>query len=560
MKRIKKAFSVLFAVSAVMLMSVSVFAMTGSGTESSPYVATTFNDVKTAFTNGGHVKLGNDITTDGSTLVIEKDITLELAGHTLKCTEYKDNYDYNLISLRNGTFTVNDSTGNGSIVSDGNVYGIYTYGGKFVLNGGTIINNFSDISAVVCSSETVINGGSIDRLLIIPDGTTVINGGKIGIIDVPSATYDPAALVFNNGEADKIYFGALNKNTAIINAIVTGYISIPASNANFTLYDVIARTSDVKIGTSSVNTKTSKIEAGDEPIVISSSRDTIVDEVSVNINAPQAGKTPDMFPVVKQSDAVQPSLSYAVKWYENGNEMNESDVFTLGNSYSVTVPVEAKTNCAFLRVGTRYIVNAAINDNSAAFNNIINELPWAKATISYDFGPLEKTVIKHIDVTVSEPKADRHPAYTADVSEGCLLNEDIDYEGVYGGIAWYDLDERKYLTRADVMAEGHEYQLVAYFKPDQYSTFNVETATINGKTTDPYGGSQKVYVIATFKIPLYGDVDNDGDIDKADAVLLLKYLNGTEELSESQLAAAKVTDSTKASPDLRDVVAILKKL
>ena len=558
MKRIKKTFAALFAVSAVLLMSTSVFAMTGSGTESSPYVATTFNDVKTAFTNGGHVKLGNDITTDGSTLVIEKNVTLELAGHTLKSTEYKDNY--NLISLKSGTFTVNDSVGNGSIVSDGNVYSIYTYGGKFVLNGGTIINSLSDISAVVCSSETVINGGSIDTLRIIPDGTTVINGGKIGIIDVPSATYDPAALVFNNGEADKIYFGDLNKNTAIINAIVTGCISIPASNANFTLYDVIARTSNVKIGTSSVNTETSKIEAGDEPIVISSSRDTIVDEVSVNINAPQAGKRPDMSPVVKQSDAVRPSLSYAVKWYENGNEMNESDVFTLGNSYSVTVPVEAKTNCAFLRVGTRYIVNAAINDNSAEFNNIINELPWAKATVSYNFGTLEKTVIKHIDVTVREPKAGSPPAYTADVSEGCLLNEDMDDEGVYGGIAWYDLDEGKYLTRADVMAEGHEYQFVAYFKPDQYSTFNIKTATINGKTTAPYGSSKKVFVIATFKIPLYGDVDDDGDVDKADAVLLLKYLSGTEELSESQLAAAKVTDSTKASPDLRDVAAILKKL
>ena len=61
-------------------------------------------------------------------------------------------------------------------------------------------------------------------------------------------------------------------------------------------------------------------------------------------------------------------------------------------------------------------------------------------------------------------------------------------------------------------------------------------------------------------IPVYykkGDIDHDGYVTDKDATLLLKYISGTYTLTENQKSAAKATDSTKAEPDMLDVVWIL---
>ena len=61
-------------------------------------------------------------------------------------------------------------------------------------------------------------------------------------------------------------------------------------------------------------------------------------------------------------------------------------------------------------------------------------------------------------------------------------------------------------------------------------------------------------------IPVYyykGDIDHDEYVTDKDAAYLLKYLSGTYTLTENQKSAAKATDSTKAEPDMLDVVWIL---
>ena len=56
-----------------------------------------------------------------------------------------------------------------------------------------------------------------------------------------------------------------------------------------------------------------------------------------------------------------------------------------------------------------------------------------------------------------------------------------------------------------------------------------------------------------------GNVNNDANhvVDKADAALLLKYIDGTAALNKKQTVAAKMTDSIKDAPDMLDVIAIL---
>ena len=91
-----------------------------------------------------------------------------------------------------------------------------------------------------------------------------------------------------------------------------------------------------------------------------------------------------------------------------------------------------------------------------------------------------------------------------------------------------------------------------------YTTFNVNTAAINGHDVEVWGGSV-IRLEYTFKDMLMGDVDKNGFLGYPDAKLLLEYISGIEPvLSELQLEAAKVTDSSKEAPDMTDVIKILK--
>ncbi len=61
-----------------------------------------------------------------------------------------------------------------------------------------------------------------------------------------------------------------------------------------------------------------------------------------------------------------------------------------------------------------------------------------------------------------------------------------------------------------------------------------------------------------FEFIILGDVENDGDVDIADAAVLLKYTNGTKpNLDSKQLIAAKISDSTKEMPDILDVIGLI---
>ncbi len=59
-------------------------------------------------------------------------------------------------------------------------------------------------------------------------------------------------------------------------------------------------------------------------------------------------------------------------------------------------------------------------------------------------------------------------------------------------------------------------------------------------------------------IYITGDVDGDGNVDKSDAALLLKYLDGNTLLTGQQLTASDIDESKDI--DFRDVIAILQRI
>ncbi len=180
----------------------------------------------------------------------------------------------------------------------------------------------------------------------------------------------------------------------------------------------------------------------------------------------------------------------------------------------------------------------SISTNKAAQGSVVKIVPTAN-----DGFVLEKISGSGVDIkagvdalgekayTFTMPKHDvtLTAAFisNADISAAAPSGAAVKY-GTAAGV--YDLDESPKYTAAGT------YTVYYRITADGYET----------KT----GAAQVI-------ISTNGDVDLNGVIEKADAALLLKYLGGTATLNEKQLAAARMTDSTKEKPDMLDVIAII---
>ena len=155
----------------------------GVGTETDPYHVSTADDLRTAAAAGGCIVLDDDIDLGGNSLVINKAVVLDLAGHTLTCAN-----DSNAICVNAaGDITLNDSSGdNSGTVTNTGWYVVEgeQAGCKITINGGTYQNQNLDqrYSAVTMSKNgtVTVNGGvlsGINAALRMRNGTAYVNGG-----------------------------------------------------------------------------------------------------------------------------------------------------------------------------------------------------------------------------------------------------------------------------------------------------------------------------------------------------------------------------------------------
>ena len=169
-----------------------------AGATSPPDTAAT--RLKSAISNGGDVRLTEDIEIS-ETLVVTRDVTLDLNGHVLKMTG-----DVSVLKVYNGaTLTITDSrpqnphTGPyaglpaGGVITGGegpNVTGIYNVGGAVFLEndttlkleGGTITGNSSRGSVFINGATFVMTGGTITGETVGVRnnvGTFTMTGGRI---------------------------------------------------------------------------------------------------------------------------------------------------------------------------------------------------------------------------------------------------------------------------------------------------------------------------------------------------------------------------------------------
>lgn len=254
--------------------------------------------LRAAAANGGHIRLGSDITLNRAALEIAagKNVVLDLNGKTLTATTYKDNKDSSaavtstnaILVQAAGSLTLNDTVGTGKVTLslldesvENQTFQSYTTrpviqnDGTLVLNGGTItvpVNAYYGLGIDTPTSFTTINtGATIDcawganegeGVAIASNGkvknngyTLTINGGTIR--GGEQAMYLPSAgtVTVNGGiisgtkEGIELRSGTLIINDGTITASAARKTDVSANNGatgNYTGALVVVKPASAK--------------------------------------------------------------------------------------------------------------------------------------------------------------------------------------------------------------------------------------------------------------------------------------------------------------------------
>ena len=210
----------------------TALAYTGSGTESNPYVVTTYEDLKSLMQNAPtdsirYIRLGADIKFSESkndcslslTSSLQR-VVLDLYGHTISRSGTTN--DEAVINVTIGDLSIQDSVEGGKVVVSMNgsdiktallasgegkltVYGgtfdsngraLVTRGGNTVINGGTFLASFYYYTAVFESGTVTVNDGNfceIDKgiAISIADADVTLNGCTLnGSLSVQTDIWD----------------------------------------------------------------------------------------------------------------------------------------------------------------------------------------------------------------------------------------------------------------------------------------------------------------------------------------------------------------------------------
>lgn len=126
----------------------------GEGTKENPYQVSTEEELKKAVENGGYLQISDNFEIK-NTLVIEKDVNLDLNGKTLTCSSEEIG-----IQVKNGSTFIEDSADNGKITTS-NINTILvkvSAGAEFTLNSGTLENTNWDFSV----KDVIYNYGTLN--------------------------------------------------------------------------------------------------------------------------------------------------------------------------------------------------------------------------------------------------------------------------------------------------------------------------------------------------------------------------------------------------------------
>ena len=224
-----------------------------------------------------------------------------------------------------------------------------------------------------------------------------------------------------------------------------------------------------------------------------------IEEVALNIAAPVDGKKPAT--AVTDSSSAYYVPANSVEWEvfssqtQLYNPMSTTSTFIGGRHYKVSFVVVANSGYAFpAELVNSYEIDSCVTatvNGKPAYVYVIEEASTSKIRVSMDFGECNDTIIEHIRIEVTPPKAGEHPDYTARVlGTGYSINTSKNsYYDAYwahqkwyyvkNGVSWWDVTNGgyEYVYDKDVFLPGHKYQCEVHVRRDGEYEFLNDTST-----------------------------------------------------------------------------------
>ena len=217
-KVLKGLISLVFAV--MVLVPMSAFAATD---------VATYDELKSAVSNGGDIKLNADVTV--------KDTSSAKSGTIKNTVETAETF--NLIKVGNNTTEGKLTVDSGNIEGIGGRQTIYIIKGNTIVNGGVIKNSVDERTAILVDDYTslVVNGGEMIStkgyaITAWKDATVTVNNGTIkgrasalsgnGLDSASGAKFDIKGGTFTSEEDVAIYLPQIDGETKITGGTFNG--------------------------------------------------------------------------------------------------------------------------------------------------------------------------------------------------------------------------------------------------------------------------------------------------------------------------------------------------
>ena len=217
-----------------------------TGTSEDPFLVSSEEELRTAVSAdpadsvANHIRLADNVTVTGGQLVIDKTVTLDLNGKTLKVSGDKANNNKDQVYVT-GALTLEDSSAekSGTICSDyGGTSGLVVSvdgSGSLTMNGGTITTddmaNAGNALKIGKGASVTFNGGAIrcdakrgNRAVNVVYGTFIMNGGSV--LADRSDDNDTFITAIN---------GSSGSTISIVGGTVEGPTAVTARNSNISI-------------------------------------------------------------------------------------------------------------------------------------------------------------------------------------------------------------------------------------------------------------------------------------------------------------------------------------
>lgn len=575
-------------------------ALSGTGTKDNPYIVTEYDELYNILMPEEHalfnnldtyIKLGDDIIVNdekngrcfelyNNSLKIWT-VNFDLAGHTLSRTaDTKDTFMFRISSQ--AKLVIDDSIGGGVISCDldcGSQVSevIEVVGGsELIINGGTFENlhnnpvgGYATACIMIMGGDVTINDGTFKANCNVVDnqyGQTYINGGTY-IEKKDNKSYSSYALRL------------LDHRSKIVNCTCLGVeantlLDLPYFNDDFTAREMFFENTVIKSdGTDIAVDDLKKGIKGKEITVTAPS----IDKINISITEPKAGEKPDfnatadnenvsVVTEVLNSDETYSYVYDKMTWYM-GDPLTADDVFEYDMTYLAYVELISK-NGYVVTTGTKVYING----REAVLDSISTD---GTGIFRAEF-PLYKKYIDNVEITISEPKAgEERSDEVVSSSEGIQIVRQISPEELTVEVDkfdWYiySKEEETYKKLTDVFTYEPDNIYLAGFtmRPlDGYYIDNLTKVTVNGKIPEKIecnAMEQTLTAAFPFEIKkeaeppvtgILGDVNNDGNIDIEDAVMVINHVNGQKALTDEKIKRADIDGNSDI--DIEDAVAII---